>query len=64
MAKRWDTTTQTQLGADLTGHTGSVGALAFDHAMRSLITIAGRPLTRTEWTRYVPSGIGYRAICP
>lgn len=26
--------------------------------------IAGRPLTRKEWSKYVPSGVAYRDICP
>jgi WD40 repeat protein len=30
----------------------------------SLCTLAGRSLTRREWTRYVPSGPAYMPVCP
>jgi WD40 repeat protein len=29
-----------------------------------LCASAGRPLTRTEWARYVPQGLAYQRICP
>jgi WD40 repeat protein len=28
-----------------------------------LCASAGRPLTRTEWERYVPPGPGYQNVC-
>ena len=29
-----------------------------------LCASAGRPLTRTEWARYVPQGLAYQRVCP
>jgi len=29
-----------------------------------LCASAGRPLTRTEWARYVPQGVAYQRVCP
>ncbi|MFE9104630.1 protein kinase domain-containing protein [Actinomadura geliboluensis] len=34
------------------------------NATGAACAIAGRSLTRKEWTKYVPSGVPYRAICP
>jgi WD40 repeat protein len=29
-----------------------------------LCALAGRPLTRAEWARYVPQGLAYQRVCP
>jgi len=29
-----------------------------------LCALAGRPLTRAEWARYVPHGLAYQRVCP
>jgi WD40 repeat protein len=29
-----------------------------------LCALAGRPLTRSEWARYVPQGLVYQRVCP
>jgi WD40 repeat protein len=29
-----------------------------------LCALAGRPLTHTEWARYVPQGLAYQRDCP